>query len=218
MPVTLRRRPRMLRGVRMPHPIDAPVLHTARTTLRPHRIADAEAWCRLRADAETRRFLEWPERDLAAARWHLLGRTRRTRLWQTDDFLALAVEVDGRLAGDVSLHLRSVRAAARTVEIGWVLAREFTGKGLATEAVRAMLGFAFDEVGANFVIAEIHNENRASIALAERLGFALAARDEELASYVLTREMHRHRRPAAHGDDFRAAELHLSTPVDRRRE
>ncbi len=207
MPVTLRRRPRMLRGARMPHPVDAPVLHTARTTLRPHRMADAEAWHHLHADPETRRFLEWPERDFAAACWHLLGRTRRTRLWQTDDFLALAVEVDGRLAGDVSLHLRSVREAGRTVEIGWVLAREFTGRGLATEAVCAMLGFAFDEVGANFVIAEIHNENRASIALAERLGFALAARDEQLASFVLTREMHRHRMPAAHDDSFRAADL-----------
>lgn len=204
MPVTLRRRPRILRGVRMPQPVGAPVLHTARTTLRPHRIADAEAWYRLHADPDTRRFLEWPERDLAAARWHLLGRTRRTRLWQTDDFLALAIEVEGRLAGDVSLHLRSVRAAGRTVEIGWVLAREYTGRGLATEAVRAMLDFAFDEVGANFVTAEIHHENRASIALAERLGFALAAREERIASFVLTREMHRHR---TSGDHVRAAEL-----------
>lgn len=189
----------------MPHPVDAPVLHTARTTLRPHRMADVEAWHDLHGDPETRRYLEWPERDLAAARWHLLGRIRRTRLWQTDDFLALAIEVEGRLAGDVSLHLRSVRAASRSVEIGWVLAREFTGMGLATEAVRAVLGFAFDEVCANLVFAEIHTENRASIALAERLGFALAAHDEKLASYVLTREMHRHRTSAAHGDRFRAA-------------
>jgi RimJ/RimL family protein N-acetyltransferase len=200
MPVTLRRRPRMLRGIRMERPVDAPVLHTERTTLRPHRIEDAEAWHRLHADAETRRFLEWPERDAAAARWHLLGRTRRTRLWQTDDFLALAVEVEGRLAGDVSLHLRSVRAAGRTVEIGWVLAREFTGKGLASEAVRALLDFAFGDVGACVVVAEIHHDNRASIALAERLGFVLAARDDERATYLLTREMHLGGRPGDRTD------------------
>lgn len=193
MPVTLRHRPRMLRGVRMERPVDAPVLRTARATLRPHRIEDAEAWHRLHADPETRRFLEWPERDAAAARWHLLGRTRRTRLWQTDDFLALAIEVDGELAGDVSLHLRSVRATGRTVEVGWVLAREFTGRGIASEAVRALLDFAFGDAGACFAVAEIHNDNHASIALAERLGFVLAARDEEQSSYLLTREMHQHR-------------------------
>jgi RimJ/RimL family protein N-acetyltransferase len=180
----------MLRGPRLPHPIDAPVLRTPRAILRPHRMTDAAAWHDLQADPATRQFLDWPVRDRSAARRHLLARTRHTRLWQTDDFLALAIEVDGALAGDVSLHLRSVHSASRVVEIGWVVRRQHTGQGLASEAAAAMLDFAFGEVESHLVIAEIHDGNRASRALAERLGFRPASREGDLATYVLTRSEH----------------------------
>jgi RimJ/RimL family protein N-acetyltransferase len=193
MPVTFTRRPRMLRGPRLPHPIDARALRTPRAILRPHRMTDAAAWHNLQADPATRQYLDWPERDRSAARRHLRARTRHTRLWQTDDFLALAIEVDGAPAGDVSLHLRSVRSASRIVEIGWVVGKQHTGQGLASEAAAAMLDFAFGEVESIMAIAEIHEGNHASRALAERLGFRPASLDGGLATNVLTRSEHRRR-------------------------
>ncbi|WP_419729916.1 GNAT family N-acetyltransferase [Lichenicola sp.] len=50
---------------------------------------------------------------------------------------------------------------------------EFAGRGLMTEAVRAAIGVAFEEVGLHRLEANIQPANRASIALVRRLGFRL---------------------------------------------
>lgn len=181
----LPKKPRLLRGPRLPRPVDATVLTTPRLTLRPYRMDDFHAWLRLHRQPQTTSYLQWPESDLGAIREHLRARTRQTRLWQTDDFLALAIEVDGEFAGEVSLHLRSVRAGTRMVEAGWVLDRKFTGRGLATEAAAALLDFAFGTVEAKIAIAVIDPENVGSIAVAERLGFQQASTGDGEHTYAL---------------------------------
>ena len=54
--------------------------------------------------------------------------------------------------------------------VGWCLAREHWGKGYATEAARASLGYCLEELGAREVISVILPENSRSIAVAERIG------------------------------------------------
>jgi RimJ/RimL family protein N-acetyltransferase len=177
-------RPRFLRGTRLAEPVDAVVIETEQLRLRPHRMDDYAAWLRMHRQPQTTKYLHWPSSDPGAIRDHLRARTRQTRLWQTDDFLALAIEVDGELAGEVSLHLRSVRAGTRMVEVGWVLDHRFTGRGLATEAAEALLNFAFDVVGARIAVAVVDHGNVGSIAVAERLGFAFAGADDHERTYV----------------------------------
>jgi len=181
----LPKKPRVLRGPRLPKPVDAPVITTPRLRLRPYTMDDFHPWLRMHRQRDTTEYLHWPDDDLAAIREHLRARTRQTRLWQADDFLALAIEVDGDYAGEVSLHLRSVRAGTRMVEAGWVLDRRFTGRGLAAEAAAALLEFAFRTVGARIAIAVIDAENVASIALAERLGFQQASAGDGERTYAL---------------------------------
>ncbi len=148
------------------------MLRTERLVLRPHRLSDSDAtdWFALQSEPAVREFLPWPERDAASSRRHLRDRTRHTRLWQADDFLALAVELDGHLIGDVSLHLRAVPATTRTVEMGWVVHPALGGRGYATEAAAALLEFAITAVGAQRVTAVTDARNTRSVALAERLG------------------------------------------------
>jgi RimJ/RimL family protein N-acetyltransferase len=55
-------------------------------------------------------------------------------------------------------------------EIGWALAPAFWGRGYATEAARASMGWARDRLGWRRVIHLIHPENSPSRALARRLG------------------------------------------------
>lgn len=164
-------RPRFLRGACLETPVDARPILTERLELRPHRLEDVEEWHTLVSTPRIIRYMSWPKRDYAAARRHLRDRTRHTRLWQADDFFALAVTHDERLIGDVSLRLRSVNSEMRAVEVGWVLAPEQQGKGYATEAVRAILDLAFEEVGARMAMAVIDEANASSLALARRLGF-----------------------------------------------
>ena len=48
---------------------------------------------------------------------------------------------------------------------------EYQRQGFASEITRALLHFAFDELGAARVVAETHPENPAANCLLEKLGF-----------------------------------------------
>ena len=165
------RRPRALRGERTEIPFDAPSIRTERLLLRPHRMSDADDWFALQSEKSVTEYLPWPERDRRQSARHLRDRLRHTRLWQAEDFLALGLEHEGRLIGDVSLQLHTVAAETRTAEIGWVLHPLFGGRGLATEAAGRMLDFAFGRVRAQRVTAVTDARNLRSMALATRLGF-----------------------------------------------
>lgn len=171
------RRPRFLRGPYLDRAIDAQPITTERLVLRPHRISDAESWYSLQSNPEVVRYMSWGIRSRVESREHLAARSRHTKLWQTDDFLALAIERDGVLIGDVSLQLRSVDRDVRSVEMGWVLDPTHQGNGYAAEAARAALDVAFTQVGARFVTAVIDRRNERSVGLAERLGFRTLSSD-----------------------------------------
>jgi RimJ/RimL family protein N-acetyltransferase len=191
------RRPRMLRGPRLPSPVDAPRIRIPRLELRPHEMGDADDWFALQSQESVTRFLPWPKRSSRQSARHLADRTRHTRLWQADDFLALAIVKDGRLIGDVSAHLRTVDAAGRSLEIGWVIHPAFGGEGYATEAADALLDFAFDVVGARFVTAVTDHRNRRSSALARRLGFVEVRHEGTELVLAVGAETHRDRRELA---------------------
>ncbi|UGS24988.1 GNAT family N-acetyltransferase [Microbacterium resistens] len=165
------RRPDFLRGPRVPTPLHARPVPTARLLLRPYAMSDADDWFRIQSSPEILRFLPWPRRSRRASRTHLRHRTRHTRLCYDGDFLALAVTRDDRVIGDVSLHLRGTDPATFGVEIGWLLHPAHTGNGYAFEAASALLRLADEALGAHWALAEIHAENTASLRLAERLGF-----------------------------------------------
>lgn len=176
----------MVRGAFIEHPVDAHVIATPRLTLRPHRMVDAQRWYEIESHPDVIRFMPWPNRNRAESEQHLHDRTKHTRLWQADDFLALAIERDGVLIGDVSLHLRSVMHSTRSAEISWLLDPAYTHEGYATEATEALLDLAFDELEAQLVVALVDDRNSASAALAERLWFCPIARSGQITTYVLT--------------------------------
>ena len=91
-----------------------------------------------------------------------------TRLADDDDWIQPAVELDGRVIGQMFLKIVSVEH--RGAEVGWVFHPDFHGKGYATEAAEAMLDLAFGELGMHRVRAELDPLNTASIALCRRLG------------------------------------------------
>ena len=149
----------------------APTMQTSRLTLRPHRLVDADAWYGIQSDPEVLRYLPWPERTREQSLAHLRRRTVSTVLARRDDFLALAVEREGTLIGDVSMHLRVVPPEHREVEVGWLLGSAHSGHGYAAEAATALLRFAFTELRATTATALIDERNLRSLALAQRLGF-----------------------------------------------
>lgn len=200
---SLPRRPHPLRSLRslwgapvLGLPVEAHEVRTARLLLRPYGVADAADWRRIEDDEEVRRGLDWPLRTARQVDAHLLARTAHRTLSAPGDLLVLAVEHDGRVIGDVSLHLRTVAPETRIAEVGWLQLTAEGGHGYATEAARAMLDIAFDELGACLVTAVIERSNTSSARLALRLGFRLAGGTPERAAFVLSEADHTTERAA----------------------
>ena len=92
--------------------------------------------------------------------------------------VTLAVEHDGIVIGDLYLHVEDawaqteVKDAARGVqaEIGWAFDPSYGGRGLATEAVAAMIGICFEGLGLRRLVANCLADNTPSWRLMERLG------------------------------------------------
>jgi [ribosomal protein S5]-alanine N-acetyltransferase len=82
--------------------------------------------------------------------------------------------------------LRPYKPEARILELGLHLRPDYWGKGLAVEAGRALVRFAFTELGATALFAGHHPSNGASRRVIEKLGFRFT--HEEL--YAPTGLMH----------------------------
>ena len=141
-----------------------------RVRLRPFVESDLESMVAYRGDPAVCRFLPFEPQtadDIRRRIGHLFG---GTTLEGDRGGVVLVIERtdDGEVMGDLVLfHLD---AAAGSAEIGWVVNPAFSGRGLATEAVRALIDTAFSVYGLRRLVARIDADNTRSIALAERLG------------------------------------------------
>ena len=61
-------------------------------------------------------------------------------------------------------------AQGAQAELGWVLDPAYTGHGYATEAVRELLRYCFEDLGVRRVVASCFLDNEASWRLMERVG------------------------------------------------
>lgn len=83
------------------------------------------------------------------------------------------------------------RDPANPLEIGWRLRRDRWGNGYASEAARAMAGFAFDTLNAPLLCAVCHPDNHASAHVMKKLGMQFKATeswyDMQVAVYDMPR-------------------------------
>jgi RimJ/RimL family protein N-acetyltransferase len=142
-----------------------PRLTTPRLLLREYRTADFDAFAANMAEPEATRFLSgvvdrrtsWRKFAAATGTWVLDG----TGWW------ALELRATGEVVGEVGAFHRD---GYPDFELGWNLYRRFWSQGFASEGARAALDFTFDGHRARRVVAHIKAENRASVAVSEKLG------------------------------------------------
>jgi RimJ/RimL family protein N-acetyltransferase len=89
--------------------------------------------------------------------------------WALYGYGALMIEVQGQTVGQVGI---SHGPLFPEPELGWFLYEGHEGRGYATEAARALRDWAFAR-GLHRLVSYIGPENRASAAVAERLGAKL---------------------------------------------
>ncbi|MBG9587608.1 GNAT family N-acetyltransferase [Cytobacillus firmus] len=57
------------------------------------------------------------------------------------------------------------------IEIAYSLSRTYWHKGFATEAIKSLIGFGFEQMNINRLEAKVHPQNIASIRVLEKIGF-----------------------------------------------
>jgi len=150
-----------------------PTVETARLRLRGHRAEDFDDCAAMWADPRVVRHIggrpfpaeeTWAKILRYAGLWSLLG----------FGYWAVEERASGRYVGDVGLadFKRDVQPSFDGApEIGWALMPWAQGKGFATEAVGAAVGWGDRHLAAAATVCMIDPDNAASIRVAEKCGY-----------------------------------------------
>jgi RimJ/RimL family protein N-acetyltransferase len=155
----------------------APVLETPRLRLRGHRPEDLDAAAALWADERVVRYISgkpstrsqcWGRILQYIGHWQALG----FGYWLVED------RHTGDFLGEVGLadFKRDITPSIEGIpEAGWVLAPHAHGRGLATEAVGAVLAWADAHFADGRTVCLFNPQNAASIRVAEKNGYVWKA-------------------------------------------
>jgi RimJ/RimL family protein N-acetyltransferase len=142
-----------------------PVLETDRLMLRQWAAADLEPFCALCSDPRVMQFVgngqPWSRQQAAAFIDRALAQSREHGYCQW----ALVHKEAGAVIGFCGFV-----PAERGAEIGWRLASDYWGHGLATEAARAVIRYGFEKLRFERLLATVQTGNRASLRVMEKLG------------------------------------------------
>lgn len=119
---------------------------------------DAVGLAEIEFDTDVKRFLALPKKD----------KTEWIESFNPDSYDGWAIDVDGVLAGRVSL-LRGKRRGDG--ELAIVVSRPFWGVQLGRKVAAMFIHAAFNEHNARALVAEVHPENKSSIALLRAFKF-----------------------------------------------
>jgi RimJ/RimL family protein N-acetyltransferase len=141
-------------------------IKTDRIILRPYRFSDAPRLTALANDFDVAKMLTTlphPYAENDATTW--IGMHERARA--TGKGYPFAVEIDGAVAGTVDIGATD----KGEYDLGYWLGQAYWGHGYATEAVKAMLEFAFSWLALPYVRAGFITGNTASGRVLEKTGF-----------------------------------------------
>jgi RimJ/RimL family protein N-acetyltransferase len=155
-------------GVR-PFELGGPIA-TSRLRLRPFVAGDLDALFAYQSRDDVTQHLQWSSRSRDEVQEALERKIAATAIRKEGDFLALAAELasTGEIVGDVVLGLESEEH--RTGEIGYIVHPDHHGHGYATEAGRAVLRVAFEDLRLHRVTGRLDARNVASARVLEKLG------------------------------------------------
>jgi len=149
-----------------------PEIRTKRLLLRQPSMKDAEWYL----EHFSRPEIVWGggeqgPRDIRAAREELrkymvdLYRKRLGFRW------IITVKGEGRPIGSLGFYKWATGERSYQAEMGYDLAREHWGKGIMTEAMKAVIDFGFEKMELNRIEVFIMPRNKRSIRLVKNLGF-----------------------------------------------
>jgi len=172
--------------------IPQPRIETARLLLRQISKDDLDEWTRIKyADPEVMRYM--PFRDLAPRERAEKAFEFFVQIWLQHDYGAWMVtdKSNGRLLGDCYLEPES-ESGSGEIEIGYTFGRAYWGQGLATEAGRAVVRYAFENTDIERILGVALPKNIGSWRVLEHIGFEFEKKAHlynlDVLVYAITRE------------------------------
>ncbi len=155
------------------------ILETQRLILRHQVLEDLDDLWALYCDPEITKYIPDAPRSRDEAReeleWHMHGHPRNPQLglWAT------IYKETGKFIGRCGLLPWNIDGQDE-VEVAYTIARDYWGKGLATEAAQAIVNYGFEKLNLSRLICLPVVENIASQKVAEKIGmkFEKESRDE----------------------------------------
>jgi RimJ/RimL family protein N-acetyltransferase len=129
--------------------------------------ADAVAMVDVYCDPEVMRFIPGGALDGLEAVKAELTRHADTQATRGFSFWAVVERETSRVIGDAGF---GVFEPTGDIELGYTFARDYWGRGYATEAASACLAAGLEHLSARRIIAVVDRENEASVRVAHRLG------------------------------------------------
>jgi len=150
---------------------------TQRLSIRRSRPGDAATISAYRSDPKVHRYQGWDSTDAASITAEIEEMAARSP-GDPGGWVQFTVEErdGGPLVGDVGMS--PADGEPGVIKIGYTISPAFQGRGYATEAVRALIAYAFRTLGADVVRAYASAENAPSIRVAEKVGMHLVERFE----------------------------------------
>lgn len=150
-----------------------PALRTERLTLREHRADDLPACAAMWADARVVRHIGGKPFDESQV-WQRMTSYRGHWVLEGFGYWALEDKDTGRFIGELGFadFRRDIVPSLRGIpELGWALAPDFHGRGLATEGLTAALAWADLNLAAPKTACIVDPGNAASLRVAAKIGF-----------------------------------------------
>ncbi|MES5820965.1 GNAT family protein [Streptomyces sp. RG80] len=144
-----------------------PVLTGEKTVLRPFTEADAEVMWEIIGDAEVVRFTGDPPAELTPERVRDWYGSRSSQPDRLD--LAVTDRATGELVGEVVLY--EWDADARSCTFRTLIGPRGRGRGVGTEAVRLLVGYAFEQLALHRIQLEAYAFNHRALRVYEKVGF-----------------------------------------------
>lgn len=148
----------------------AVVLEDPVVRLRPWRETDLPSQLEAFSDPWFQRFSDWAPRTEPEARRHRLRDEQARHRGEQLQFALVEPSDDELLLGGASVH--DVEMDQGRAAVGYWLAPEARGRGVATHAVRLLARWAFEDLGIARIALTCAPDNHASQRVAERCGFS----------------------------------------------
>ena len=146
------------------------VIETPRLRLRPYTLDDVDALSEVLCGHENMRF--FPNRFERKDAEERIQKNLRRYAEDGVGQWALVLKPGNKFGGYCGL-VRLEIDGSREIEVGYALARSAQGRGIATEAARACMNYAFTKLGEQRIISLIRPENLPSRRVAERNGMTV---------------------------------------------